>query len=232
MLFVTFYTPDYERPAQRLVQSCEKAGVQIEATPYAKSGRTWRQIVQRKPRFIYERLIARRFDQREIVWIDADSIVQKRPLPLEGLQADVAMRFWCNDESVIEPDRPKDIGPDVSKFEPMCGVIYLKNTRAVRAFARRWMTISEGFKPTTTRPDQKALRSALQECKNIHCEALPMSCCFMRRFWPHKSHPLCKEAYIAASRWPCKDVAECEKIAIIENEQREKGTWVREDWEW
>lgn len=226
------YTPDYELPAMWLKRSCEKLGIKIDAVRVEPNGRTWRQIIQYKPRFIYQMLIKHRMHERTVVWIDADSIVQKYPVLFDEIDADFATRLWDSKDTVIEKQVIEEKPANANKFEPMCGVIYMKNTRAVRAMVDLWARASEEYKPTVRRPDQKSLKKTLVVADAIKYEALPSSYCFLRRFWPHKSHPLYKEAYIVVSRWWCKDVVEAETYAYEEGRRMANGTWDREDWRW
>lgn len=230
MLFVTFYTPDYEIPLRRLLRSCERHGVRIAPTMIPTMGRTWREMVRVKPEFVQSQLVKYIGIEPALVWIDADSIINRYPELFDRIDCDIATRLWDCDGSVIEPEIIEDLPAEPAKYEPMTGVMYFRNTRAVRRLVTRWVEHIKGFAPERKRPEQRALAETLSEAHGLRYASLPMAYCFWKRYHPHKSHPALANAYIHVTRWKCKDPEKAHAMALEEKRQRETGAWVPGEW--
>lgn len=231
MLFVTFYTEDYSIPFQILKRSCDKMGVELDAVMVEKGDRSWRTITRSKPRFIHDMMLKHKNDARKIVWIDADSRLNRYPFLFDKLDADIATRVTIQSHEMLYPIKISEF-PDRDRFEPMTGVVFLSNTLKVRTFVNKWALSAEGAHQRAKRTDQRRLGRLLRADTSIRYFVLPILYCFWRRFWPYKSHPDCEKAFIQVSRWDGKDALMSESLAWEEYRQKKRGCWKLENWVW
>jgi len=232
VLFITFYTDDYITPYIHLKRSCDAVGVELYGERIDRGDRTWRQIVALKPIFIRKQLIKNVGKHDRVVWIDADSKIKKRPELLYDLKADIAARLWDPRRKAAAPGGSAALKVDLGKYEPMAGVIALKNTEPVRKCVGTWCKNIQSYSSSVSRPDQRSLKAALLEHeKTVDFQALPTEyCCFMK-FLPPSQNAEGLRAVIQVSRWTIRNLGNVEKLAWTEKKQREDGTWRRDEWE-
>jgi hypothetical protein len=87
MLVVSFYTPDYEPHAKRLVASCESVGYRHRVDPLPDTG-VWVRNCAHKGPFLHQVLSQA---DGPILWVDADGEILRRLEAIEALDADVAL---------------------------------------------------------------------------------------------------------------------------------------------
>jgi hypothetical protein len=216
VIYVTFWTPDYINPVTFLKRSAQKHGVNLVDRPI-KYGRSWREVVRKKPRFIFK-MMEKFSNTKFIVWIDADSIFVRPPKIFHPRGADVGFRPW---------QRPKGV------IEPVASVLSFHNTHETRIEVNRWATNTELLPKTTQRPEQRALAALMPR----HLNGKPFKGTPIMQKWlgPAEYNPATEKAQIWTTRWyPDNPVMKkrAEEHAYIENEERENGTWDRKKWEY
>jgi hypothetical protein len=116
-VFVSYFTPDtpYELRARRLVKSLSRHGLDfiVEPRPARSS---WVENCAQKALFVRD--IWHRVE-RPVCWVDADAVLLRRPLELDGLSEDFA---------VVKRDGWSFYG----------GQIYFGKSEAARALIDRW----------------------------------------------------------------------------------------------
>lgn len=206
LVFTSFYTPDYERPAQLLFASLRRFNLEadIRAVPTFKS---WRHAVRSKPRF----LLDRREEYPEdviLAWIDADSGIINDPAPvLRDLKGDIGWVYW-------HPER---------KDEPLAGLIVIRKTLLAMHFLKEWVRQVEASDYGQRRIIQTTLANVMKSVP-VQLHSLPRS--FM-----HRGRVRNNEIVIRAARWSCGEPGGAEVYARLEDKYRAKGGWA-DDWWW
>jgi hypothetical protein len=129
---VSFHTDDalYKWHIERLKDSLVDHGLDsyIEEIPRSKG---WVTHVDYKPVFILKCL---EMFPENIVWLDADAIVQQYPILFDDIDADIAVHY-------------KD------GRELLSGTMYLSNTEKTKELLREWIALRE-TKTNITQPQQ------------------------------------------------------------------------------
>jgi hypothetical protein len=137
---VSFYTPDnlYRGHAQELAKTLINFGIEhdIEQVPPKDK---WESNCAMKPEFI--RKMLGKHSGKDIVWIDADARVKRRPELFDSLDCDVAVHFLR--------DR-----------ELLSGTIFLKNNERARELVDVWVAIQRAKQDMW---DQKTLWIAITQ---------------------------------------------------------------------
>lgn len=116
---ITAYTPSYKRFADRLIAGCEKHGIPLVCYPYADYN-NW---LQNTYVTVDKTLQALNDNLGNIVWLDADALVQG-PLPLfDTIECDIAAHYHYS--------------PSTDTFHWNTGTIYWADNDRVRAFVKR-----------------------------------------------------------------------------------------------
>jgi hypothetical protein len=150
-----FFTDSYAAEAEQLRASLERTG-----TPYflkrCRSRGYWEANTRIKPEFLLDCL--QRFPGRDIVYLDADSVV-RAPLSL----------FF---------DFPGDVGVFVAPASSglshryLTGTLYLRNTTAVHAFVKDWVDAQNGM---VLGVDQDSFTAAIDRNPGLGIHPLPES---------------------------------------------------------
>ena len=113
----------------------------------------WYANVYRKTEFIQE--MSEAHPDRDIVWLDADSVMSGYPIKLEEVQADVACVLW-----------------DGKRV--MTSTVYFAANDRVKSFIRRWVELT-GKEMYQFSPDQYSFSMTLREMPQVEFERLPDS---------------------------------------------------------
>jgi len=173
MIFVSFYTSFYKKPAMQLRARLEELGYRHYIVR-VRDRKDWKKNILRKPAFIWAML--KKFKNETVVWLDADGQILQPPRLLFILNCDLAYHWY-------------------RYREPLCNTILLRNTQKMRAFIKAWAkrTRKEGMK--IKRPEQQILAKMLPEC-GLTQYWLPM--CFSAVVTKTKPR---NEAIIRYRRW-------------------------------
>ncbi len=89
---VSYYTKGtgYEEEVKNLIESCERFSMPYEIDAIDSLG-SWEKNCCFKPQFLLEKL---KKLQSPILWLDADSVVNKKPILFEGIDCDIAVRIF------------------------------------------------------------------------------------------------------------------------------------------
>jgi len=99
---VSYYTPDYEADAKRLIESLDKFHVEHHVEPMEDRG-GWFANCAFKPIFLWDRM--NRFYGRPVCWVDADAVVRKEPVLFDEYaegKADVGYGFGHRDGNLVK----------------------------------------------------------------------------------------------------------------------------------
>lgn len=118
---ITAFTPSYKRYADRLIQGCEEHGIPLVCYPYEDQGDWLRNTYVT----VDKTLEALNGDMGNIVWLDADAIIQGSLPWFDTIECDIAAQAMWNPH------------PKVNKWCWNTGTIYWANNDRVRAFVQR-----------------------------------------------------------------------------------------------
>ena len=154
-IVAAYYTKNtpYAEEVKGLVKSCRNFNIQCEVRSYPSRG-SWCENTCIKPEFILDIMLE--FPDKDIVYIDADGIVQQYPKLFDTVNADLA--FHSRDGR-----------------EVLSGTIYIKNNAKMILFIKCWIAMC-GLNPTMV--DQKTLGMTIKkyaESQNISIQNLPAS---------------------------------------------------------
>jgi len=159
-LIVSYYTLDtgYEEEIKNLINSCEKLGLQTDFVGIKSRGK-WDQNCCYKPQFLMKKL---QEHQRPLVWVDADAVILKKPLLLENLTCDIAVRVY-EDLPVSHPSKV------------YTGTVYFGNTPGAFELLKLWDEISQQMLKQSKQEvwDQITLKEALLKKTDVDLFPLP-----------------------------------------------------------
>jgi hypothetical protein len=92
IIFISFFTPDYEKYATRLRQSLDRLELDHDIQPFPDKV-SFTAIVKEKPAFILSMLKKHREKYDAVVWVDADAVVHHPPRLLYGITNDLAVHY-------------------------------------------------------------------------------------------------------------------------------------------
>ena len=150
-----FFTDGYAAEAAKLRDSLDRTQTPYFLKRFASRG-YWEANTRIKPEFLLDCL--RRFPDRAIVYLDADSVVRS-PLKL----------FFDFDADVGVFIAPESSG---MSHRYLTGTLYLRNTPAVRAFVEDWIGAQGGM---VLGVDQDSFTAAIEKHPELRIGALPES---------------------------------------------------------
>lgn len=150
-----FFTDGYAAEADKLRESLERTQTPYFFKHFTSRG-YWEANTRIKPEFLLDCL--RRFPGRDIVYLDADSVVRS-PLKL----------FFDFDADVGVFIAPADAG---MTHRYLTGTLYLRNTLAVQAFVEDWIRAQDGM---VLGVDQDSFTAAIERHSDLRIGALPES---------------------------------------------------------
>lgn len=150
-----FFTDGYVTEAEQLRASLEGTGTPHFLKRYASRG-YWEANTRIKPEFLLDCL--RRFPGRDIVYLDADSVVRA---PLE-----LFFHFGADLGVFVAPDDAK------LTHRYLTGTLYLRNTPAMHAFVQDWIAAQDGM---VLGVDQDSFTHAVERHPELTIGPLPES---------------------------------------------------------
>src|ERR1017187_3518307 len=100
ILYIVFYTPEYESIAKRCEDSLNMFGLKHVIEPIANKG-SWKLNTEYTPEFLLK-MMALFPEQEKFVCLDADAVVNSNPELFKTLDCDLAIRFqdfqWRSNE--------------------------------------------------------------------------------------------------------------------------------------
>lgn len=161
---VSYYTVNtpYEKIVLNLTQSLLKFELAHDVQGIQSKG-NWYKNTQYKAQFLLEMLDKH---QENIIWVDADAIIQQYPVLFDTLDCDVGVHYrqW----------RLKKC----PEGELLSGTLYLANNEKIKQLIRRWVNnIYESKDPRVY--DQKILQFTIKESKDLDLKVhqLPATYC-------------------------------------------------------
>jgi hypothetical protein len=153
---VSFYTRDtgYEIEIQdRLIPSLEELGVAHDVVGVESRG-TWRLNIFQKPYVIRDMLA--KHAGTNIVWLDSDAVLVRRPEAFDCTQADFACHFrW---------------GRKLSS-----GTMFFRNNDRIKNLVEDWISTIEMHPDLGETTEQKLLHSILPHHPEIEVDELPLA---------------------------------------------------------
>jgi len=155
-LFVSFYTKGtgYENEAKKLIASLRAFGIRHEVDEIDSRG-SWINNVRYKVDFILNKLITHK---RDIVWVDADAIINRRPVLLRNLK-NLSAHFR------LRKDGTKEL---------LTGTLFVPYTEQAIEIMRAWKETTETMPDTW---EQKTLQGIYNACGGNGFDILPKSYC-------------------------------------------------------
>ncbi len=150
-----FFTDGYAAEAAQLRESLDRTGTPYFLKRFASRG-YWEANTRIKPEFLLDCL--RRFPGRDVVYLDADSVVRS-PLKL----------FFDFDADLGVFIAPADAG---MTHRYLTGTLYLRNTPAVHAFVEDWIAAQDGM---VLGVDQDSFTAAVERHPALRIGPLPES---------------------------------------------------------
>ena len=148
-----FFTDGYAAEAAQLRDSLERTGTPYFLKRFASRG-YWEANTRIKPEFLLDCL--RRFPDRDVVYLDADSVVRS---PLE-----LFYRFDADLGVFVAPDSAG------MSHRYLTGTLYLRNTPAVHAFVEDWIAAQDGM---VLGVDQDSFSAAVDRHPELKLGPLP-----------------------------------------------------------
>jgi len=164
-IIVSYYTKGtgYEYEAQNLVASLEEFGIN-----YCVEGRqsfgSWCVNAQHKAVFLQEML--QRFNEKSVVWIDADAVVMQYPEEFDSVDADIGV---CYRDYSLFPCRSRSNGKEL-----LSGTIYFSNNGRTEKLIDDWVRINS---QSPALWDQRSLESAININRGLRIKELPPQYC-------------------------------------------------------
>jgi hypothetical protein len=146
MKFISYYTPNYQKQADRLRESLNGLGLPYTIEAIDNLG-SWDKNTHYKPEFILKHLIG----TDAVIWTDADSVVRENPILFDSIDCDIAFHRFKGKEL-------------------LSGTVYFKNTVATISLLLSWIEIN---KENPEIFDQKNLDKAISYIENLKIYALP-----------------------------------------------------------
>jgi hypothetical protein len=146
MKFISYYTPNYQKQADRLRESLNGLGLPYTIEAIDNLG-SWDKNTHYKPEFILKHLIG----TDAVIWTDADSVVRENPILFDSIDCDIAFHRFKGKEL-------------------LSGTVYFKNTVATISLLLSWIEINRENPEIF---DQKNLDKAISYIENLKIYALP-----------------------------------------------------------
>lgn len=143
MIFVSFFTKNtgYEQEVQNLIRSLDEHQLRRVIYPIRSLG-SWQANTQHKAVIIKQALSE--LDEN-IVYVDADAIVRRKPTLFDDIQADIGVHFRNGKEL-------------------LGGTIFLRNRRNVRTLVDRWVSRNQRHQNTW---DQQNLAEVIKQSLDL-----------------------------------------------------------------
>ena len=155
-VIVSFYTPEYEKEAERFEKSVRRFGFETDIIRIPKRG-TWLKTIYWRANFLLEMLEKHR---RDIVWIDCDAEMCQYPELFDDFDADFGIHhaLWVDRED-----------------EYLGGTMYFKYSPQTLEFMKLWIRMNDQFPNEVL--SQHVLKKAIlkfskETWKSVGCKLL------------------------------------------------------------
>lgn len=156
-IICSYYTTEYTELAERLQASADRFDYPTNIVPVAKIRDSWLETIYWRPVFVLRQLAE--FEQ-DVVWIDADGVIEQDPVLFEDFTADFgavqhSFKWQAN--------------------EILGGTMYFANTVATVDFLKAWIRLNDELPKQTL--SQRVIPHALEEVPQLKFERLPPQYC-------------------------------------------------------
>jgi hypothetical protein len=151
-----FYTPNYLDKVLNLKASLDALGLNYHLKCVPRKG-SWEANTRLKPVFIADSLA--KFPDYDVLYLDADAIVNKQPIFFDSVESDVAMLF-----APVVRDRKH-------LLSIAAGTLYIRNTPGGRRFAGNWR--DQEKRANVLSLDEDMIYMAFPSFEGISFTALP-----------------------------------------------------------
>ena len=144
VVFISYWTPPYQKAAMRLKASLDKLGLASDINEIPDKG--WQANVRHKPTYILE-MLRKHEDAYAVVWIDADGDVVQKPELFWQIEDDLAVRFlhW----------QAKDVD------ELLSGTVFARRTDNMLKAMEAWIKELAVAPQNLSCPEQRTLQNML-----------------------------------------------------------------------
>jgi hypothetical protein len=167
---VSFFTTDfYIDYGMKLIESLESVGIKDHYVVPIEPLKCWKDVGRVKGNFILDCL--NKFDC-DIVWLDADAVVNKYPVIFDTIDCDFGIHFldWIHYCGKLFANRYEK--------EALAATMYFRNNAKVRALLVDWLEHIDDFMDQLA-PDQYALQEALERHPDLKVVDLPPGYCLI-----------------------------------------------------
>ena len=176
--FYTIGTP-YEGEAEVLKDSLESFEYSYLVCGIPNLG-TWQKNTQFKGVFIQEML--KEHPGQPLLYLDVDAIMQKEPVVLDNLDADIAAVHHLSKEQN---------GQIILGQELLSGTVFFGNTKACKDVVDQWVLINERYPEKLPNGkeawDQRTLQMAIHQVKSCRFVELPQGYTWISELTPKRS---------------------------------------------
>lgn len=189
-LFVTMYTPLYEKEVAALLESITDLGGDVELLPVKIDCRgSWIANVQQKADVVLGAMDD--WPNRDIVWVDSDARFKAEPTLLYEMETRMNFAAYFIPDVFKAPMR-RPWGPQRSSSALAGGTMYFANRQATRNLVIDWIAACQ-LRPTTW--EQQNLQRVLGETIDsdvFYFSHLPQAYCkvFDRDWYPREEGPV------------------------------------------
>lgn len=153
-IFVNLYTGDngYDKYVSKLINSLKKFNLPYYIVEIHSNGDSWEKICQQKP-FLIKKIL--NLYKKNIVWVDADSIIEKEPILFKEIDKSFAVHY-------------------IYENELASGTLFFKNDDISYNIIEDWIKMNNTNDKLW---DQKALQAVIQDNYLEHVFKLPKEYC-------------------------------------------------------
>lgn len=161
-IYISCYTENtpYQKEVNNLIKSLNRFGLRHHINGYKHQG-SWEKNCQYKAVYILEAL--KRF-RSNVVWLDADAVVEQQPGLFNELDCDLAYHYLEH------------------RNELLSGTLFFRNNKHVKALVERWIELNR----KNTEWDQKNLQRVLERDNTLTRKILPAEYC---KIFDNKKQP-------------------------------------------
>lgn len=166
-LIVSYYTTNYKRIAEKYLLKSLKQQILPHYIKEVPELGSWKKNTDFKAVFINQCL--NQFSQN-LIFIDADATINSDPILFKELSNKEIDFGYHNLSWETHYCRPNDKG----KFEFLSGTLYFANNDKVKLMVLEWIRNTQIYAP-----EQKALKVAVNDTKNLRIFEFPREYCYI-----------------------------------------------------
>jgi hypothetical protein len=154
-IFVNLYTGDngYEKYIGKLIESLKKFNLPYYIVEIHSNGDSWEKICQQKP-FLLKKVLD--LYKKNIVWVDADAIIEKEPSLFKGISKSLAVHYM---------DKTNELNS---------AVLFFKNNDITKNIIKDWIEKNNTDEKLW---DQRTLQEVIRKNYEEHVFKLPNEYC-------------------------------------------------------